>query len=72
MATTALRDHPLPGTPALDTLLEQIAEGANQREREREAPFEAIELIKRSGLGALASPSRTAARAPPCASSSRC
>lgn len=56
MATTALRDHPLPGTPALDSLLEQIAEGANQREREREAPFEAIELIKRSGLGALRLP----------------
>jgi alkylation response protein AidB-like acyl-CoA dehydrogenase len=56
MATTALREHPLPGSPALERLLEQVADGAAERERQREAPFAQIELIKRAGLGSLRVP----------------
>lgn len=56
MATAALREHPLPGSPALDRLLERVAEGAAERERLLEAPFAAIELVKRSGLGSLRVP----------------
>src|ERR1700749_4721774 len=56
MATTALREHPLPGTPALERLLAQVAEGAAERERAQEAPFAAIALVKESRLGALRVP----------------
>jgi alkylation response protein AidB-like acyl-CoA dehydrogenase len=58
MATTALREHPLPGTPALDRLLAQVAEGASERERALEAPFAAIDLVRETRLGALRIPAK--------------
>jgi alkylation response protein AidB-like acyl-CoA dehydrogenase len=56
MATIALREHPLPGTPALERLLGEIAPGASERERDRIAPFAEIELIKEARLGAIRVP----------------
>jgi alkylation response protein AidB-like acyl-CoA dehydrogenase len=56
MATTAARQHPLPGTPELERLLEQVAAGASERERECEAPFAAIGLIKEAGVGSIRVP----------------
>jgi alkylation response protein AidB-like acyl-CoA dehydrogenase len=56
MATTTLREHPLPGTPALARLLEQVADGAAERERALEAPFAAIDLIRKTRLGAIRVP----------------
>ena len=56
MATTALREHPLPGTTALERLLGEIAPGASERERDRIAPFAEIELIKGARLGAIRVP----------------
>jgi alkylation response protein AidB-like acyl-CoA dehydrogenase len=44
------------GLPGLDTLLGQIAEGENERERQRILPFEAIDLIRTARLGALRLP----------------
>jgi alkylation response protein AidB-like acyl-CoA dehydrogenase len=40
----------------LEALLKQIAEGENERERERILPFPAIDLIRRARLGALRLP----------------
>jgi alkylation response protein AidB-like acyl-CoA dehydrogenase len=45
-----------PGSPDLEALLSQIAEGASERERERILPYEAIDLIRRARLGALRLP----------------
>jgi alkylation response protein AidB-like acyl-CoA dehydrogenase len=56
MATTATRNHPLPGTPELERLLAEVGDGAAERERERQAPFAAIELIKQARLGAIRVP----------------
>lgn len=56
MATTALREHPLPGSTALAELLERVAEGSVEREARREAPFAAIELIKDARLGSIRVP----------------
>ncbi|MBS1892757.1 MAG: acyl-CoA dehydrogenase [Actinobacteria bacterium] len=56
MATTSLREHPLPGTEPLQRLLDQIAEGASERERDRVAPFDEIGLIKEARLGAIRVP----------------
>src|SRR5690242_16925038 len=56
MATTALREHPLPGTPALERLLGQIAPEASDHERDRIAPFAEIEMIKEARLGAIRVP----------------
>jgi alkylation response protein AidB-like acyl-CoA dehydrogenase len=56
MATTSLREHPLPGTSTLDALLARIAEGASGRERDRIAPFTEIDLIKEARLGAIRVP----------------
>jgi len=56
MATTALREHPLPGTPALARLLERVAAGAAERERALEPPFAAIDLVRQTRLGALRVP----------------
>jgi alkylation response protein AidB-like acyl-CoA dehydrogenase len=56
MATTSLREHPLPGTSTLDALLARVAEGASERERDRVAPFEQIALIKEARLGAIRVP----------------
>src|ERR1700760_2606663 len=50
--TSALRS----GSPELATLLNKIAEGAEQRERERIAPHEAIGRVKQAGLGRLRVP----------------
>jgi alkylation response protein AidB-like acyl-CoA dehydrogenase len=58
MATTALREHPLPGTPALARLLEQVADGAAERERALEAPFAAIDLVRETRLGAIRVPAK--------------
>lgn len=56
MATTTLREFPLPGTPALARLLEQVAAGAAERERALEAPFAAIDRVREARLGALRIP----------------
>lgn len=45
-----------PGSPGLQALLARIAEGANQRERDRIAPFEQIQWIRDAGLGRLRIP----------------
>ena len=49
--------HPLDlGSPDLDALLNRIAEGASDRERERTLPFPEIDLIRKARLGALRLP----------------
>ena len=49
--------HPLDiHSPDLDALLNRIAEGANDRERERTLPFPEIDLIRKARLGALRLP----------------
>jgi len=45
-----------PGSPEFKALLARIAEGAQQRESEVKAPFEAIQWIKEAGLGRLRVP----------------
>ncbi len=51
------RSHPLDlGSPDLDALLNRIAEGASDRERERTLPFPEIDLIRKARLGALRLP----------------
>jgi len=49
--------HLAPGSADLEALLNQIAEGASERERDRILPYEAIDLIRRARLGALRLPS---------------
>jgi alkylation response protein AidB-like acyl-CoA dehydrogenase len=44
------------GSPELEALLNQIAEGASARERDRVLPFEVIDLIRGARLGALRLP----------------
>lgn len=44
------------GSPELEALLNQIAAGASDRERDRVLPFEVIDLIRRARLGALRLP----------------
>ncbi|MCP3387862.1 acyl-CoA dehydrogenase [Bradyrhizobium sp. CCGB12] len=44
------------GSPELEALLNQIAEGASARERDRVLPFEVIDLIRSAHLGALRLP----------------
>ncbi len=44
------------GSPELEALLNQIAEGASDRERDRVLPFDVIDLIRRARLGALRLP----------------
>ena len=44
------------GSPELEALLNQIAEGASARERDRVLPFDVIDLIRRARLGALRLP----------------
>jgi alkylation response protein AidB-like acyl-CoA dehydrogenase len=49
--------HPLDlRSPELDALLNRIAEGASDRERERTLPFPEIDLIRKARLGALRLP----------------
>ncbi|PPQ16106.1 acyl-CoA dehydrogenase [Bradyrhizobium sp. AC87j1] len=43
-------------SPELEALLNQIAEGASARERDRVLPYDAIDLIRRARLGALRLP----------------
>jgi alkylation response protein AidB-like acyl-CoA dehydrogenase len=43
-------------SPDIDALLNQIAEGASDRERERTLPFPQIDLIRKARLGALRLP----------------
>jgi alkylation response protein AidB-like acyl-CoA dehydrogenase len=45
-----------PRSPDLEALLNHIAEGASERERERILPYESIDLIRRARLGALRLP----------------
>ena len=44
-------------SPELQELFDYIAQGEVERERERVLPYEAIDLIRRSRLGALRIPS---------------
>jgi alkylation response protein AidB-like acyl-CoA dehydrogenase len=49
--------HPLTSrSPDLQALFDHIAEGAEQRERERILPYDIVDLIRRSRLGALRVP----------------
>jgi len=51
------RSHPLYlRSPDLDALLNRIAEGASDRERERTLPFPEIDLIRKARLGAFRLP----------------
>lgn len=43
-------------SPALQQLIDWIARGASERDRERALPFDVIDQIRRSGLGALRVP----------------
>ncbi|UWU75971.1 hypothetical protein N2603_39605 [Bradyrhizobium huanghuaihaiense] len=45
-----------PDSPDLEILLNRIAEGASERERERNLPFKEIDLIRKARLGALRLP----------------
>jgi hypothetical protein len=45
-----------PRTPELQKLFDHIAAGEPERERERILPFDVIDLIRRSRLGALRIP----------------
>jgi hypothetical protein len=56
MATTTSTQAIRPGSPELRELLARIAAGAEERERELKAPFEAIGWIKDAGLGRLRIP----------------
>ncbi len=56
MSTTTATPAIRPGSPELTALLARIAAGAEERERELKAPFEAIGWIKKAGLGRLRIP----------------
>ncbi|WP_096595170.1 acyl-CoA dehydrogenase family protein [Calothrix sp. NIES-2098] len=45
-----------PNSPELQTLLDYIALGASERDRDRILPYDVVELIRRSKLGALRIP----------------
>jgi alkylation response protein AidB-like acyl-CoA dehydrogenase len=47
-----------PNSPELNALLARIAEGANERERDRVSPYEQIQWIRDAGLGRLRIPVR--------------
>ena len=49
-------------SPELQTLFDRIALGAAERDRDRILPFDEIELIRRSRLGALRIPITEGAR----------
>jgi alkylation response protein AidB-like acyl-CoA dehydrogenase len=56
-ATSLHHSHRLDlGSPDLDALLNRIAEGASDRERERTLPFPEVDLIRKARLGALRLP----------------
>jgi len=56
-ATSLEHSHRLDlGSPDLDALLNRIAEGASDRERERTLPFPEVDLIRKARLGALRLP----------------
>ena len=56
MSTRAIKEPLRYGSLELEQLLTQVAVGAAERERSREAPHEAIGLIKAAGLGRLRIP----------------
>lgn len=56
MSSTTISPAIRPGSQELAELLARIAEGAEERERERIAPFEVIGWIKEAGLGRLRVP----------------
>lgn len=57
ISAEALHPHPLASrSPALEALLQQIAQGEASRERDRILPHEAIDLIRQARLGALRIP----------------
>ena len=56
MATTTTTPAIRPGSDELTELLARISAGAEERERELKAPFEAIGWIKEAGLGRLRIP----------------
>jgi alkylation response protein AidB-like acyl-CoA dehydrogenase len=47
-----------PRSPQIEALLNRIAEGASERERERILPYEAVDLIRQARLGALRLPTQ--------------
>jgi len=56
MSTTTSRPAIRPGSDELTALLARIAAGAEERERELNAPFAVIGWIKEAGLGRLRIP----------------
>ncbi len=57
LTPSAAHSYPVrPGSPEFEGLLKRIAEGADERERNRLAPYEAIGWIKEAGLGRLRVP----------------
>ena len=56
MSTTTSTPAIRPGSDELTELLARISAGAEERERELKAPFEAIGWIKEAGLGRLRIP----------------
>jgi alkylation response protein AidB-like acyl-CoA dehydrogenase len=58
--TLASVSHPqpfvTPGSPVLADLIGRIGEGANERDRDRVLPFDALKLVRESRLGALRLP----------------
>jgi alkylation response protein AidB-like acyl-CoA dehydrogenase len=56
MATTTSEPAVRPGSPELRELLDRIAAGTEERERELKAPFEQIEWVKEAGLTRLRLP----------------
>jgi alkylation response protein AidB-like acyl-CoA dehydrogenase len=55
-AVTRPLPHVTPGSPALADLIARIGEGANERDRDRVLPFDALSLVRESKLGALRLP----------------
>ena len=47
-----------PRAPDIEALLNHIAKGASERERERVLPYESIDLIRQSRLGAFRLPTQ--------------
>src|SRR5580704_17122398 len=45
-----------PGSPALTELISLVGEGANERDRDRVMPFEALRLVRQRKLGAFRLP----------------
>lgn len=55
-AVTRFQEPVTPGSPALTELIARVGEGANERERDRILPFDALRLAREARLGALRLP----------------